>query len=110
MAIFLSILPSSIWAKDIKLSTKAKTDCRRTTFPIVTADIDITCLNINISKYNGYADIFIYDSYGSMIAQEKYDVTFNEGIIWDIGGLLKGEYTLVVSFSSVLYIGDFEIK
>lgn len=74
----------------------------------VSAFYENEVVTVDVSRYYGEAQIFVYDSNGAVIGMAEAMVSGTGSIMCTIDTLPEGECTLSIVLGSVEYIGTFD--
>jgi len=112
MLLFCILSVQSVFAVEVPLKkdnpAQGSMSKSTTTLP-VSVSINDTDLGIVFSKSVGVANITIEDQTGNVVYQDVLDTNSTRTTSIETGGFDSGNYTVNISYSTTILIGDFQL-
>ena len=112
MLLFCIMSVQSVFAVEVPLKkdnpAQGSMSKSTTTLP-VSVSINDTDLGIVFSKSVGVANITIEDQNGNVVYQDVLDTNSTRTTSIETGGFDSGNYTVNISYSTTILIGDFQL-
>jgi hypothetical protein len=112
MLLFCILSVQSVFAVEVPLKkdnpAQGSMSKSTTTLP-VSVSINDTELGIVFSKSVGVANITIEDQNGNVVYQDVLDTNSTRTTSIETGGFDSGNYTVNISYSTTILIGDFQL-
>lgn len=112
MLLFCILSVQSVFAVEVPLKkdnpAQGSMSKSTTTLP-VSVSINDTDLGIVFSKSVGVANITIEDQNGNVVYQDVLDTNSTRTTSIETGGFDSGNYTVNISYSTTILIGDFQL-
>ena len=112
MLLFCILSVQSVFAVEVPLKkdnpAQGSMSKSTTTLP-VSVSINDTYLGIVFSKSVGVANITIEDQTGNVVYQDVLDTNSTRTTSIETGGFDSGNYTVNISYSTTILIGDFQL-
>ena len=112
MLLFCILSVQSVFAVEVPLKkdnpAQGSMSKSTTTLP-VSVSINDTDLGIVFSKSVGVANITIEDQNGNVVYQDVLDTNSTRTTSIETGGFDSGNYTVTISYSTTILIGDFQL-
>ena len=112
MLLFCFLSVQSIFAVEVPLkkgNTAPGTMTKSTTTLPLSVSINDTDLGIVFSKSVGVVNITIEDQNGNVVYQDVLDTNSTRTTSIETGGFDSGNYTVTISYSTTILIGDFQL-
>jgi flagellar hook assembly protein FlgD len=112
MLLFCVLSVQSVFAVEVPLkkeTTGQSTQTKSTSVLPVSVSINDTQLGISFSKSVGVVNITIEDQTGNVVYQDVLDTNSTRTTSIETGGFDSGNYTVNISYSTTILIGDFQL-
>jgi len=112
MLLFCILSVQSVFAVEVPLkkdNPANATQTKSTSALPVAVSINDTELGIVFSKSVGVANITIEDQNGNVVYQDVLDTNSTRTTSIETGGFDSGNYTVTISYSTTILIGDFQL-
>lgn len=96
-------------AQDIPMYKKAPHLGTRTTEPSVTASLEQNKLTVDVSRYIGIVNVYIYDANGNLMVTSSVLIEGSGLCTLDLSALENGSYNVTIELGNMIYWGMFDI-
>lgn len=96
-------------ARDIPVYKVKKHLGTRTTEPSVTASLEQNQLTVDVSRYVGVANVYVYDDNGNILVSASALIEGDGRCSLDLSPLVSGSDNVIVELGGVIYWGMLNI-
>lgn len=109
--VVFAMMPCLAAQIDVKVNRSTQFPGRRAPSAVqVSAFYENGIVTVDVSRYYGEAQVFVYDANGVIVGTSCITVLGSDNIICNMDSSAKGEYTLSIVLDNAEYMGTFCVE